>query len=196
MTIGVLAQAAGVNVETVRYYQRRGLLDQPVRPLGGARRYDEAALRRLQFIRQCQTLGFTLEEVAELLTLDDGRHCAEASALAAHKLEDVRARLAQLQRIERVLAQLLAQCRRSRGLMRCPLIDALSVPRSSSRSRCRPVARPRSKSTPPAFEHDVHGKPGNQLRAAAAAAVQGAAAGRRRARRGRLAEDGLARDQQ
>ena len=107
-------------------YQRRGLLTEPARPLGGARHYDEDALRRLKFIRQCQTLGFSLDEVGELLSLDDGRHCAEASALAAHKLEDVRARQARLRRIERALAGLVSQCRHSRGRMRCPLIDALS----------------------------------------------------------------------
>lgn len=74
------------------------------------RRYGEHALRRLQFIRQCQALGFALDEVAELLALDDGRHCTEASALAAHKLEDARVRLARLRRIEHVLAQRVVQC--------------------------------------------------------------------------------------
>lgn len=132
MTIGTLAKAASVNVETVRYYQRRGLLDEPARPLGGVRRYGEDALRRLRFIRQCQTLGFALEEVGELLALDDGRHCTEASALAAQKLEDVRVRLTRLRRIERVLAQLVDQCQRSRGAMRCPLIDALSKGNSAA----------------------------------------------------------------
>ena len=132
MTIGTLAKAASVNVETVRYYQRRGLLDEPARPLGGVRRYGEDALRRLRFIRQCQTLGFALEEVGELLALDDGRHCTEASALAAQKLQDVRARLVQLQRIERALAQLVDQCQRNRGRMRCPLIDALSKGNSAA----------------------------------------------------------------
>ena len=126
MTIGALARAGGVNVETVRYYQRRGLLAEPPRPLGGVRRYGEETLRRLHFIRQCQSLGFSLDEVGELLALDDGRHCAEASALAADRLKDVRVRLARLRRIERALAGLVSQCRRSRGRMRCPLIDALS----------------------------------------------------------------------
>lgn len=126
MTIGALARAGGVNVETVRYYQRRGLLAEPPRPLGGVRRYGEEALRRLHFIRQCQSLGFSLDEVGELLALDDGRHCTEASALAADRLKDVRVRLARLRRIERALAGLVSQCRRSRGRMRCPLIDALS----------------------------------------------------------------------
>lgn len=126
MTIGVLARNAGVHVETVRYYQRRGLLSEPARPLGSVRHYGEEALRRLHFIRQCQSLGFSLDEVGELLALDDGRHCTEASALAADRLKDVRARLARLRRIERALAELVSQCRRSRGRMRCPLIDALS----------------------------------------------------------------------
>ena len=125
-TIGTLARNAGVNVETVRYYQRRGLLAEPPRPLGGVRRYGEEALRRLHFIRQCQSLGFSLDEVGELLALDDGRHCTEASALAADRLKNVRVRLARLRRIERALAGLVSQCRRSRGRMRCPLIDALS----------------------------------------------------------------------
>ncbi len=125
-TIGTLARNAGVNVETVRYYQRRGLLAEPPRPLGGVRRYGEEALRRLHFIRQCQSLGFSLDEVGELLALDDGRHCTEASALAADRLKDVRVRLARLRRIERALAGLVSQCQRSRGRMRCPLIDALS----------------------------------------------------------------------
>ena len=149
-TIGTLARNAGVNVETVRYYQRRGLLTEPARPLGGVRHYGEDALRRIEFIRQCQTLGFSLDEVGELLSLDDGRHCAEASSLAAHKLEDVRARLARLRRIERMLGQLLAQCHRSRGLLRCPLIDALSTRRSGSagRDQRQPSGRARRSPAP------------------------------------------------
>lgn len=126
-TIGTLARAAGVNVETIRYYQRRGLMVEPDRPLGGIRRYREDDLRRIGFIKQCQTLGFTLEEVAELLALDDGQHCHEAEAIAAHKLAIVRERLAQLRSIERLLGRLVTQCETNRGVVRCPLIAALAA---------------------------------------------------------------------
>jgi MerR family mercuric resistance operon transcriptional regulator len=131
LTIGRLAQRAGVNVESVRFYQRRGLLAEPPRPLGGIRRYGDDDVRRIRFIRQSQALGFTLAEVAELLALDDGRHCSEAQVLAAGKLAVVRERIVQLRRIERLLAGLVTQCRCNTGAVRCPLIEGmhdLSVP--------------------------------------------------------------------
>ena len=99
-TIGTLAKHAGVNVETIRYYQRRGLVGEPVRPLRGIRRYTQAHARRLRFVREAQTLGFSLEEVADLLALEDGRHCREAERLGARKLAMVRERLTQLRRVE------------------------------------------------------------------------------------------------
>lgn len=80
-TIGAVAKQAGVNVETVRYYQRRGLVGEPLRTLGGIRRYSQAHVRRLRFIRQGQALGFSLEEVKDLLALEDGKHCSEADGL-------------------------------------------------------------------------------------------------------------------
>ena len=124
-TIGALAKQVGVNVETVRYYQRRGLLGEPQRPLGGIRRYGQAHARRLRFIRQAQLLGFSLDEVKDLLALEDGKHCREAERLAAIKLAAVRERLAQLRRVERVLATLVEQCQCNTGRVRCPLIAAL-----------------------------------------------------------------------
>jgi MerR family mercuric resistance operon transcriptional regulator len=125
LTIGALARAAGVNVETVRYYQRIGLMPVPQKACGRIRRYTEADCARLRFIKAAQGLGFTLEEVAELVKLDDGTHCAKAQAIAARKLADVRARLRRLRRIEAALARLLRQCARQRGAIRCPLIAAL-----------------------------------------------------------------------
>src|SRR3954468_16785809 len=77
MTIGRLAKAAGMNVETIRYYQRRGLLEEPKKPLGGHRRYPPQAVRQLAFIRRAQQLGFSLEEVKALLAFSDGHHAAE-----------------------------------------------------------------------------------------------------------------------
>lgn len=124
-TIGRLARQAGVNVETVRYYQRRGLLEEPRRPPGGIRRYREAHARRLRFIKQAQALGFSLEEVKDLLALEDGRHCREAERLAALKLGMVRERMMQLRRVEEVLATLVDRCHCNTGNVHCPLIAAL-----------------------------------------------------------------------
>ncbi len=127
-TIGTLAQAAGVNVETIRFYQRRGLLTEPDKPLGGIRRYGEAEVARVLFIKSAQRIGFTLDEIAQLLQLDDGTQCKEARAIAEHKLADVRQRLGDLQRIEAALAQLVDRCASRRGQVSCPLIEALQPP--------------------------------------------------------------------
>jgi len=127
-TISGIAQAAGVNVETIRFYQRRGLLVEPDKPAGGIRRYGEAEVARVQFIKAAQRLGFSLDEIAQLLQLDDGAHCAEARTIAEHKLADVRQRLQDLQRIETALAQLVDRCASRRGTVSCPLIDALQPP--------------------------------------------------------------------
>lgn len=128
LTIGALADAAGVNVETVRYYQRRGLLRQPDKPGGGIRRYGDDDVARLRFVKAAQRLGFSLDEIAGLLTLDDGTHCREARELAEHKLDDVREKLAQLHAIESALVGVVRQCSRSRGKVSCPLIIALHQP--------------------------------------------------------------------
>jgi MerR family mercuric resistance operon transcriptional regulator len=125
LTIGALAAAAGVNVETVRYYQRRGLLNEPRKPGRGIRHYGDADMERLCFVKAAQTLGFSLDEVAELLTLADGTHCREARELAQHKLKDVRGKLASLRHIEAALAGLVRDCARARGTLSCPLITAL-----------------------------------------------------------------------
>lgn len=125
MTIGAFAKAAGVGVETIRFYQRRGLLAEPSRPYGSIRRYGAADVARLKFIKSAQRLGFSLSEIGELLKLEDGASCAEAAGLAARRLADVRARMADLERMEAALAQLLARCRARRGQVSCPLIAAL-----------------------------------------------------------------------
>lgn len=80
LTIGVFAKAAGVNVETIRFYQRKGLLPEPDKPYGSIRRYGEADVTRVRFVKSAQRLGFSLDEIAELLRLDDGTHCEEASS--------------------------------------------------------------------------------------------------------------------
>lgn len=124
-TIGALAKAAGVNVETVRYYQRRGLLAEPAKLPGRIRHYDEGDLSRLLFIRSGQRLGFSLDEVAQLLGLADGMHCRQAAEIAERHLVDIRQRLTDLGRIESVLAKLLKQCKARRNTVSCPLIDSL-----------------------------------------------------------------------
>lgn len=125
MTIGGLAKAADVNVETIRFYQRKGLMPEPRRPTGGIRRYAEADRSRLHFIKSAQRLGFSLDEIAELLQLDDGSSCVQARTKAQAKLEDVKSRLDDLRRIEDALEGLIQLCGASRGKVRCPLIAAL-----------------------------------------------------------------------
>lgn len=129
LTIGVLAREAAVNVETIRFYQRKGLFPQPERVYGRIRRYEEADVARVGFIKSAQRLGFSLDEIAGLLKLEDGTHCDEARGAAEQKLRDVRAKLADLQRMEIVLQQLVAQCRKLSGTVRCPLIIALHTAR-------------------------------------------------------------------
>jgi MerR family mercuric resistance operon transcriptional regulator len=128
LTISKLAQEAGVNVETIRFYQRRGLLAEPDKPLGGIRRYGQADVARVLFIKAAQRIGFTLDEIAQLLQLDDGTQCSVARAIAERKLTEVRKRLADLQRIEGALTLLVSRCATRRGKVRCPLIDALQPP--------------------------------------------------------------------
>lgn len=127
LTVSGVAAAAGVNVETIRFYQRKGLLPEPKRSYGSIRRYAESDVARLKFVKSAQRLGFSLDEIAGLLRLEDGTHCDEARVAAEHKLDDVRAKLADLRRIESVLAQLVERCCASRGTITCPLIAALHV---------------------------------------------------------------------
>lgn len=125
LTIGAVAKAAGVNVETVRFYQRRALLPEPDRPYGSIRRYGHADVARVRFVKAAQRLGFSLDEVAGLLKLDDGTHCDEARQLAEVKLADVRQKLKDLRRIESALGALVRDCCMSRGKVSCPLIATL-----------------------------------------------------------------------
>jgi MerR family mercuric resistance operon transcriptional regulator len=127
LSIGALAKAADVNVETIRYYQRRGLLDEPSKPLGGHRRYTATAAMRVRFIKRAQQLGFTLEEIRELLLLEDGQSCREARLLAERKLELIETRVADLNRMRRSLRGLVAQCAGGRRPRSCPIIATLSA---------------------------------------------------------------------
>lgn len=125
LTIAGVARSAGVSVETIRFYQRKGLVPEPPKPATGIRYYGEDDVARVRFIKSAQRIGFTLEEIAQLLMLADGAHCTEARVIAEHKLADVRHRMADLQRIETALTELVDRCMASRGKVVCPLIDSL-----------------------------------------------------------------------
>ncbi|MGH8116055.1 MAG: MerR family transcriptional regulator [Rhodanobacteraceae bacterium] len=126
LSIGKLAAAAGVGVETIRYYQRRGLLAVPPKPLGGQRRYPEDAIKRVRFIRRAQALGFTLDEIASLLTLDRARACAPTRALAAHKREVLRQKIDDLAALDAALGNLIRRCDGPHRETKCPIIETLA----------------------------------------------------------------------
>ena len=125
LTIGQLASEAGVTVETVRFYQRRGLLAEPDRPPGGIRRYSSADTERIRFIKAAQRLGFSLDDVEELLRLEDGTHCSQARRLAERKLTEIRSKIDDLRRIESALDEMVGRCRATRGKVSCPLIASV-----------------------------------------------------------------------
>ena len=128
-TIGALAGATGSKVETIRYYERIGLLPEPARSPGGNRLYGPETVKRLNFIRRARGLGFNLNAVRVLLGVADGRgkSCAEVEGIATAHLDDVRGKLADLRKLERVLADMVAECRGG-TLPECPVIEALYEP--------------------------------------------------------------------
>lgn len=125
LTIGQVASAAHVNVETVRYYQRRGLLREPEKPLNGQRRYGQGDVNRLRFIRRAQMLGFTLEEIENLLRLDGADCCGDTHDLAVHKLALIDAKIADLANMRQSLTGLVRQCEAGKQQGKCPIIEAL-----------------------------------------------------------------------
>jgi MerR family mercuric resistance operon transcriptional regulator len=125
MTIGQLAVAAGVNVETIRYYQRRGLMPTPARPLGGQRRYQDPALRQIIFIRRAQDLGFTLEEISALLAVAVKGDSRASRAFADAKMAELDARIAELNRMRRQLRELVQRCDERRGRESSPFVRYL-----------------------------------------------------------------------
>lgn len=126
MKIGEVATRADVNIDTVRYYERTGLLPEPKRRPSGYRAYDSNTIRRLRFIRRAKTLGFTLEEIGELLSISGQRDVAAAKAAARRKLASVDQRLAELQRIRDALAGLVEACPGHGATEHCPILAALN----------------------------------------------------------------------
>ena len=129
MTIGELALAAGVPAATVRYYEQRGLLAPAPRTQAGYRVYDTDGVRRLRFIKHAQTLGFSLEDVRELLALrvTEPASCTRVEATTRHQLRHVRERIRELRRMERVLASLLRACEARQATDECPVLAALAA---------------------------------------------------------------------
>ena len=124
MTIGKLAAAGGVGVETIRYYQRRGLLAEPDRN-GAVRRYDETDLSRLRFVRSAQIAGFTLDEIGELLSLDASNDRERAHQIATVRLKELDIKISQLQNARRALQHLAKECSSS-SQGPCPIIEAFT----------------------------------------------------------------------
>ena len=134
MQIGEVADQAGVSIQTMRYYERRGLLPEPQRSEAGYRRYGQDALRRVRFIRRAQELGFTLEEIAELLALweQSAVACDHVAERATATLDRIDAKIGDLQRMRSALGQYVSACRAGQTLPGCPLLLSLGDPSGES----------------------------------------------------------------
>lgn len=129
LTIGHLAKAAGVNIETIRYYQRIGLVDAPVKPAQGYRRYPITTVEHIRFIKRAQELGFSLNEITDLLSLND-RDCNDARVIAEHKQEVIQQRIDDLSAMQCELAKLIKACKKNiSGQDRCAIIATLAKDR-------------------------------------------------------------------
>ena len=126
-TIGQVAKRAGVGVETVRFYERRGLIEQPRKRSSGYRVYPEDVVHRIRFIRHAKDLGFTLNEIGELLSLrpDPRTNCAAVKERAQGKMADIDEKIASLTRMQRSLAKLVDACDRRSQTAECPILEAL-----------------------------------------------------------------------
>jgi MerR family mercuric resistance operon transcriptional regulator len=129
LTIGELARRAGVGVETVRFYERQGLLSEPARKESGYRQYQDDVVARLRFIRRAKELGFSLKEIKELLALrvDPDTTCAEVRRRAEGKVIDVEGKIVALQKIKKALKKLTAACSGRGPTSECPILDALDT---------------------------------------------------------------------
>lgn len=140
MTIGQVSKHAGVGVETVRFYERRGLLEAPVRRESGYRQYSQDVIRRIQFIKRAKDLGFSLKEIKELLALrvDPETTCSEVKARAEVKIADLATKLRDLQRMQAALGQLAAACSGQGPTSQCPILDALEAQDTTVTTRQEP----------------------------------------------------------
>ena len=129
LTIGNIARAAGTGIETIRYYEREGLIAAPARSASGYRHYQPDVVARLRFIRQAKDLGFSLSEIRELLALKvaTGKSCADVKARAEHKITDIEQRIAKLNRMKRALAKLATACSGRGPTSECPILEAMET---------------------------------------------------------------------
>lgn len=125
LTIGKLAKQANVSIETIRHYQRKGLLIEPEKPVSGYRQYPSEAISRLRFIKRAQQSGFTLKEISELLSLDN-EHCEDVQKIAEEKLKQIDLQLKDLTALRNILDGLVKGCQQDSSTRHCSLIDALS----------------------------------------------------------------------
>lgn len=127
VTIGWVAREAGLGTDTVRYYEREGLLQKPARSANGYRQYSADAVAQLRFIRQAKELGFSLREIRELLALrvTPGKSCADVRERAEHKVADVDRRIANLKRVRGALIKLTSACSGKGPVSQCPILEAL-----------------------------------------------------------------------
>lgn len=124
MTIGRLAESAGVNVETIRYYQRIGLICEPMKPQQGFRKYQYETLKQIIFIKRAKQLGFSLHEIADLIELGDGR-CSDVRKRAEKKREKITKQIKDLQTLQNTLSQLIQECNSGKGNQKCPIVETL-----------------------------------------------------------------------
>ncbi|NOZ37605.1 MAG: Hg(II)-responsive transcriptional regulator [Gammaproteobacteria bacterium] len=125
LTIGLLARAADVNIETVRYYQRVALIQEPAKPLEGYRHYPADTVDRLKFIKRAQQLGFSLKEIAELLELGNG-HCMDVRVRAEKKRAHIDQQINDLKKLRKTLDNLINACQTDNDMTHCPIVEALS----------------------------------------------------------------------
>ncbi len=124
-TISMAAKKAGIGLETIRYYQRIGLVEEPKKPNSGYRVYPEETVSRLKFIQRAKELGFSLSEISTLLVLGDGQ-CVETREIASHKLTIIKNKISDLQAIESTLEKLINSCEKNPSHQGCPIISAIS----------------------------------------------------------------------
>ena len=127
LSIGELARQANVNIETIRYYERRGLINEPPRNKSGHRRYSHEAVKRTDFIKRCQTLGFSLKEIEEILELrvTSESTCADMKSRVTEKLTDVDKKIDELARIRDALSRLQKKCTGKGPIGNCPILEEL-----------------------------------------------------------------------
>ncbi|MBE0350392.1 MULTISPECIES: MerR family transcriptional regulator [Pseudoalteromonas] len=123
-TIGKLAKELDVNVETIRFYERKGLIVQPLKPDSGYRMYDETHVSQLKFILKAKALGFTLDEVASLMSMSG--NCSDVESMGLQKLKLIREKIADLQRLEHVIQDMTNSCKANQDPNSCPIINSLN----------------------------------------------------------------------